>query len=96
MNLGRKMLVAALACLGFGGSQAPAIISSTPEARAIIQNGKTTKAIEADMFGRYSGGIGAGFMRGSHTPYDWGISRQCAQMRRKNRMRSLGIKGSRI
>jgi hypothetical protein len=63
---------------------------------------RTTPAPVRSVSGQLLGmirGFGGGDMpiRGSgHTPYDWGISRACQQMRRKNRMRSLGIRGSRI
>lgn len=67
-------------------------------APAAIRNGLTTRALEADLFGRYLDGIGRAFRRqaAGMTPYEWGISRACAKMRRQNRLRALGVRGSRI
>jgi hypothetical protein len=36
------------------------------------------------------------FGRGGRSPKDWGMSRECARMVRKNKMRRLGISAQRI
>jgi hypothetical protein len=36
------------------------------------------------------------FARGGNSPADFGVSRYCAQLRRKNKLRRLGISGQRI
>jgi hypothetical protein len=94
------LLLAAATLAGFGAvNVAPAAVQTTraKQRQATIQNGATTRSIEADMFNSYAAGIGAGFMRsGGHTPYEWGTSRACAKMVRKNRMHAKGISHSRI
>lgn len=93
----KRLLIAGLACLGLQSSQARAVLTpaETAQRSSILKNGGTHKEIQQDVFGRHD--IGRGFMRGSgRTPYEFGISRECQQMRRKNKMRALGIRGSRI
>lgn len=95
----KRLLVAGLACLGLHSAQSRAVASphETAERQSIAKNGQTTREIKEDHFGGFRDGIRRQWLRApSRTPYEFGISKECAQMRRKNRMRGLGIKGSRI
>lgn len=89
----KRILIASVAALSLGyGQQATA--HSSRQAVA-LHNGQ--RAIQADIFGRYSGGLGQAFLRGSGCPpYLWGISRACARMVRSNRLRRAGVAGHRI
>lgn len=95
----KRLIISMVAAAGLGGHHSAAQVSPVTQARqlAAIKNSQSTRSIEADMLGSYASGLGLGFMRSpGHTPYEWGISRACAQMRRQNRMRAAGIRGSRI
>lgn len=95
----KRALIATLAALGMGGQHTAAVAHAASQTRQVsaVNNGQTTRQIKEDHFGGYSGSIFRGFMRDrGHTPYEWGTSRACAQMVRKNRMRRKGIAGSRI
>ncbi len=95
----KRILIGVLAAVGLGAGHTAATAVQQSEVRqsAIAKSGESTKSIEADLFGRYSGGMARQFFRsGGHSPKEWGMSRACARMVRKNRMRALGVAGSRI
>jgi hypothetical protein len=92
----KRILVSILACAGLGAGITARVAAQQNDARQIAATSgqKNSKMLEADMTGSIAGSLD--FRRPSHTPYEWGTSRACAQMRRKNSMRALGIAGSRI
>lgn len=95
----KRALVGLLACLGFSGNQAKAISQphEISQRQSVIKNGATTREIKEDHFGGFLNGIRGQFMRSrGRTPYEFGISRECAQMRRKNSMRGKGIRAAAI
>lgn len=96
-----RILIAAAAVLGLGiGQTASQVQQLRPtEQRQLnaVNNGQTTRLIEADHFGRYGAGMLRAIMRdGGHTPYEFGISQACARLRRQNKMRRCGLGGQRI
>lgn len=96
---GNRLIIAALAILGLGGSQSVAAAQRADQTRqaAAVKNGQTTRQIEADHFGGYVGGIMNALHRNTGTPPDvWGRSAACARMVRKNKLRSMGISAQRI
>ncbi|MEO6569465.1 MAG: hypothetical protein ABIO94_11935 [Opitutaceae bacterium] len=94
----KRILVSILACAGLGAGISSRVAAQQNDARQIaVTNGqKNSKILEADSVGGFGGSLSAMLRRPSHTPYEWGTSRACAQMRRKNSMRAMGIAGSRI
>jgi hypothetical protein len=102
-----RFALAALATLGMLGAQvgrasptpAPTAKVAPAQEHVAVRNGTDKRKIEEDVFGGYAKGLLLGLLRARQRgmPSDvWGRSPQCARMRRKNRMRSLGIAGSRI
>jgi hypothetical protein len=98
----RSLLIAAAAVLGLGAGQAtsssaPVRSAEQQQAGAALKNGGSTKEIKEDHFGGYAGGLLRGLMRDrGNTPRDWGMSKACARMVRKNRMHRMGISHARI
>lgn len=87
-----------MAVLGLTGGHAAAVNNPTVAHKvAAVRNGTDKKEIREEALGGFADGIRNAFARGYGCPPDaWGRSPQCRRMVRKNRMRKLGIKGSRI
>lgn len=97
----KRILISVLAAVGLGAGHTASLTAQQSEmrARVAVANGgqQTTKTLEDDVFGRFAGSMHRHYFRdGGHTPKEWGMSRACARMVRKNRMRAKGIAGSRI
>lgn len=98
----KRILIGFLAAVGLGAGHTASVTAQQTEVRRVataVANGgqQTTKTLEDDVFGRYAGSLHRHYNRDhGHTPKEWGMSRACAKMVRKNRMRAAGIAGSRI
>jgi hypothetical protein len=96
----KRILISFLAAAGLGAGHTASVSAQQNEIRqnAVANGGQqTTKTLEDDVFGRFAGAMRRHAERDyGHTPKEWGMSRACARMVRKNRLRSLGVAGSRI
>lgn len=96
-----RFLIAAAAVLGLGAGQmtstAAQLRPTEQRQLAAVKNGMTAREIKEDHFGGYAGGMLASLMRDNGCPpKDWGMSRQCARMVRKNKLHRMGISHARI
>lgn len=94
-----RLLLAAAAALGLAGGASSAVARTANESRqhVAVRNGTTNREIKADAFGGYAAGLLGALMRdGGHSPKDWGMSRACARMVRKNRLHRKGVGHARI
>lgn len=78
----KSLLVTALAAVGFGSRQS--IRSAPCVYSSPVLSPQVFESAVHSMRDR------------GHPPHIWGTSRACAQMRRKNKLRSIGISGQRI
>lgn len=98
MSMLKRLLVAGLSLVGFQANQARAVAQPHEIAarESVAKNGATTREIKEDHFGGFRDGIKRQWMRdGGRSPYSWGISKECAKMVRKNKLRAAGVRESR-
>jgi hypothetical protein len=95
-----RFLIAAAAVLGLGAGQMASQATHRPAEQrqiAAIKNGMSTREIKEDQFGGYTGGMLNALMRDNGCPpKDWGMSRQCSRMVRKNRLHRMGLSHAKI
>jgi hypothetical protein len=89
----RTTLIGLLAAVGLGVGHSAQVNATNQrtERVAAIPEKSTGRSIALADIGS-SGGL-MYILRQSHTPYEWGISRACQKMRRKNHLRSKGVSG---
>lgn len=98
MNIPRfAVAAAALAASFLPGARAAPTDSSIERNRSVaVQNGSSTREIKEDMTG-FGRGILGGLLRSrGRTPKEFGMSAECAKMRRKNKLHRLGLSHARI
>ena len=85
----KRILIAVAALLGFGTSQALARTTASVSRPLLAAAAQTvaTRELQSDDFGGYGNGLFAGLYQSrGNSPRDWGMSRACARMVRKNRL----------
>lgn len=89
-NLG----IALLSLAGLTSCQTANVTAPGQEIRqtVAVKNGQTTKELREDYFGGYGKGLLDAIKRDNgNTPKQWGMSRACARMVRKNKLIRYGV-----
>jgi len=96
MKAGNRLLVAGLATLGmFGGHSISAAVNQASR-QVAVSAATNAREIRSDSFGGIGSGLLDQVLRQAYTAKDWGMSRACARMVRKNKLRRRGLGGQKI